>query len=391
MVKYTIIIERGSLPRLVKLLLNNKLLETDIRTSRIHGKDELERRYLPGVLNLLAKKFGDILKFIITEDAKAWIHKEGVRIFEREGRFAEEARIIVEAKKGLERGIEKLIKNSIVADQLSVRPFYPKGGGQIVLRVSVGETVMGVSEMPEFNLEKDVQVFLANLIKVGTERSPQIAAKEIAQEIKEAIKPSAPLEPPKPPKPEAAHVSEEERIANRLQAEETYLFKETGRPDESFKIFAHAASRFGTGICYSSKNEDELKEIVKELRGKDIDFWWISSEFSQSKLRGGKYNVTSGNLGSPNEEKGVYAQIIKKVEAHKGTVILVQADWLLKAPVRPSSGEIMNFIKQLMRKIKGEKAVLILVFVISPALKEEERNLIGEIVNLLPKGSIIEV
>jgi len=44
-----------------------------------------------------------------------------------------------------------------------------------------------------------------------------------------------------------------------------------------------------------------------------------------------------------------------------------------------------------MRKIKGEKAVIILVFVVSQALKEDMRSLLDEILNMLPRSNIIEM
>lgn len=393
MANYALTIDSSSLSTLLGLIAKRKELQIP-HGQRVSYGTSLIIKLKAETTNEVATSFNKILAEIVSGSGVF----SSVNIINQDKKLADNIIVNFEGPEGLLGKIVPLLKFS---PDCKITPLRNTKTGDITIKVEL--TTQLPKNIIPFNerLPVDENIFKQHLaiIAKALKIPEKVSAPPIIKPAPRPVFAPVPIRPVQskpvaaPAKP-AAEETEEQQKALELELGHTYLFKETGKPEKSLRIFAHAVERFGGGICYFNENEGTLKRDIKELAGKKIDYYWFTRDTSQDKDSNpgiGKYDVSIGKLGI-GEERGIYPTLLKKIRELKRLAILIQLDELLTATrIQNEPSEIKNFVRHFSKEIKEKPVVLILVMTAVAGVHDATTELLGAVSKQIASDYIWEL
>ncbi len=167
----------------------------------------------------------------------------------------------------------------------------------------------------------------------------------------------------------------------RLYFGKGHIISEGGAPAKALEILAQCCEKLD-GICYSKENKDDLCSKSPGLKkvSKKVTFRWFTEDASQSRSRGGNYNISFGDLDK------IEQRIVS--ELRDGLCVYIEADSLLRTRMRNSPQDISNFINSLSKHIRDKRVVMLVFLTVTPQMDDSSSMLQNELAKTIVSSRI---
>ena len=162
---------------------------------------------------------------------------------------------------------------------------------------------------------------------------------------------------------------------------ETFFITEKGAPHKTLDVFGQLCNSL-SGICYSKENMDDLCNTSSLVRSasENITFRWFTEDSSQSKSRGGKYNISFGDIDA------IENKLLNELQ--DGICIYIEAEAFLQTRMKSSPEEIKNFVKELTKEIAQTRSILMIFQTVTPQMDDISKELYNETIKLMASKNI---
>jgi len=175
-----------------------------------------------------------------------------------------------------------------------------------------------------------------------------------------------------------------EEGGKELKFGKIHIITEKGTPAKALDLFGKVCSEL-EGICYSKDNEDDLCSISQRLNAvrDGVIFRWFTEDASQSKSRGGNYNVSFGDIDK------IETRLMGEIK--DDLCIYIEADALLQTRMKSSPKEIKGFANSLKKQIRNKRAILLVFQTVTPQMDEKSKSLRNELAKLAVSDLVWEL